>query len=234
MPASLRITTPQNVEALSGSCVQIPCTFSAKSAPEFDSRAKLSGVWIKSDPRFGLNPNNVVFNSSKTVNRYRMNITGNLSLKDCTTLFLNVNKSYTNRYYFRIESIPFNATASSDPLQITVNDSPLSPTLIIPGDLKEKESVNITCSALIPCPHSTPKLTWSLKQDSLNNIEENTDGTFTTKIQEQITLTDKHDGYNITCSATYPVNEGKDVKTAEETKTLSVSCETTTDCYLIE
>ncbi|XP_065804801.1 B-cell receptor CD22 [Labrus bergylta] len=54
-------------------------------------------------------------------------------------------------------------------------------------------------------------------------MEENPDKTFTTKIQEQITLTDKHDGYNITCSATYPVNEGKEVKTAEETQTLRVS-----------
>ncbi|XP_075941642.1 vascular cell adhesion protein 1-like [Anarhichas minor] len=53
--------------------------------------------------------------------------------------------------------------------------------------------------------------------------EENTDRTFTTKIQKIITLSDKHDGFIITCSARYPVNEGKDIKTSEETTTLSVS-----------
>ncbi|KAI3354774.1 hypothetical protein L3Q82_004600 [Scortum barcoo] len=102
-----------------------------------------------------------------------------------------------------------------------LSDSPARPRIEISGDLKEKESVTITCSALTPCPHSPPKLTWNLQQHSHNKIEENTDRSFTTKIQKTITLTDKHDGYNITCSATYPVKEG--VKTAEETKTLSVS-----------
>lgn len=64
-------------------------------------------------------------------------------------------------------------------------------------------------------------------------MEENTDRTFTTKIQETITLTDQHDGFNITCSVRYPVNEGKHVKTAEEQKTLCVSCKTTRVCYWI-
>ncbi|XP_060921102.1 vascular cell adhesion protein 1-like [Labrus mixtus] len=131
--------------------------------------------------------------------------------------------TYEGVYYFRIMNGPFRANAHCDPLHIKVKDSPLSLKLIISGDLKEKESVTITCSASTPCPLSPLKLTWTLKQDSLNNMEENSDKTFTTKIQEKITLTDKHDGYNITCSATYLVNEGKEVKTAEETQTLRVS-----------
>ncbi|XP_032365461.1 vascular cell adhesion protein 1 [Etheostoma spectabile] len=98
---------------------------------------------------------------------------------------------------------------------------PPSPRIEIPGDLKEKESVTISCSAPTPCPHSPPKLTWNLQQDPHNNREENTDQTFTTKIQKTITLSDTHDGLTISCSATYPVNEGR-VKTAER-KTLSVS-----------
>ncbi|XP_035981098.1 B-cell receptor CD22-like [Fundulus heteroclitus] len=48
----------------------------------------------------------------------------------------------------------------------------------------------------------------------------NTEGTFITKIQETITLSDTHDGY-ISCSATYPVNGGS--KTATTEVTLSVS-----------
>ncbi|XP_044032906.1 vascular cell adhesion protein 1-like isoform X2 [Siniperca chuatsi] len=219
--AGLFITAPQKMEALSGSCLQIPCNFRAGSRQEFDS-SETFGVWIKSDSNFGINPNNVIFNSSGTVNIYPMNINGNLSQKNCTTLFSNLLTSYTDTYFFRIDG-PFRATASCDPLQITVKDSPPSPRIEISGDLKEKESVTITCSALTPCPHSPPKLTWSLQQDSHSYTEENTDGTFTTKIQATITLSDQHDGDNITCSARYPVNEGEDVKTPEERKTLSVS-----------
>ncbi|XP_013763619.1 vascular cell adhesion protein 1-like, partial [Pundamilia nyererei] len=101
--------------------------------------------------------------------------------------------------------------------------SPWRPDITIPGDLKEKESVTITCSALTPCPHSPPQLTWNLQQDSHNKIEQNTDGSSTTKIQQNITLSDTHDGKKISCSARYPVNQGNDTKTAETEETLSVS-----------
>nr|XP_029134677.1 sialic acid-binding Ig-like lectin 7 isoform X2 [Labrus bergylta] len=220
--SALFITTPKKMEALSGTCLKIPCSFSVKEEKEFDNTTETFVIWYKEDEET-YDPKNVVFNSSGTVNKFQMNITGNLRMKNCTTLIYNMKTTYEGVYYFRIENWPFMANARCDPLQIKVKDSPPSPKLIISGDLKEKESVTITCSASTPCPLSPPKLTWNLKQDSLNNMEENPDKTFTTKIQEQITLTDKHDGYNITCSATYPVNEGKEVKTAEETKTLRVS-----------
>ncbi|XP_051796411.1 B-cell receptor CD22-like, partial [Acanthochromis polyacanthus] len=101
-------------------------------------------------------------------------------------------------------------------------DSPWSPTINISGEVKEKKSVTISCSAFTPCPHSPPQLTWNLPQNSHSQIEENTDGTFTSKIQQSITLSDSHDGFNISCSATYPVDEGKPGKTKETQQTLSV------------
>ncbi|XP_034561971.1 sialic acid-binding Ig-like lectin 12 [Notolabrus celidotus] len=219
--SDLFITSPQRMEALNGSCLLIPCNFSARYKEgienQFVSTRETFGLWAKD------NTNNLVFNSSGTVLKYPISITGDLKEKNCTTLFSNVDATFKGIYYFRIMNWPFRATGVCDPLTITVRDSPHRPSMEIPGDLKEKESVTITCSALTPCPHSPPKLTWSLQRDSLNNMEENTDGTFTTQIQESITLSEHHDGYNITCSATYPVNEGRDVRTAEETKTLSVS-----------
>ncbi|KAL4000857.1 nicotinic acetylcholine receptor beta-1 [Sarotherodon galilaeus] len=220
---ALFITAPKKLEALSGSCLQIPCSFRSKEEQKFNRTRKTFGVWIKNDSRFGIYPNNVIFNSSGAVSIYPMSITGNLSQRDCTTLFSNLTTNYTNKYFFRVESETFNATASCDPLQITVRDSPWRPNITISGDLKEKESVTITCSALTPCPHSPPQLTWNLQQDSHNKIEKNTDGNFTTKIQQTITLSDTHDGKKISCSARYPVNQGKDTKTAETEETLSVS-----------
>ncbi|KAM3592841.1 uncharacterized protein V6R79_000025 [Siganus canaliculatus] len=217
------ITAPRKMEALSGSCLQIPCNFTPKKEKEFDSSREIFGVWIKSDRRFALYPDNVIFNSSNTVNTYPMTITGNLRQRNCTTLFSSLVTDYTNKYYFRIENTPFMATASCNETQITVQDSPARPRIEVPAGLKEKQSVTITCSAFTPCPHSPPQLTWSLQQHPHNYMKDNPDGTFTRQIQETITLSDHHDGSRISCSVTYPVNEGRDVKTAEETVTLSVS-----------
>ncbi|XP_074478847.1 myelin-associated glycoprotein-like [Sebastes fasciatus] len=221
--SSLFITTPKQMEALSGSCLQIPCNFTVKPGEAFNSTRPTIGIWIKTDKHFADKPHNVILNSSRTDNIYPMSLIGDLSQKNCNTLFSSLITSYTDWYYFRIENGPFVATTPCDPLQITVKDSPPRPSIEISGDLKEKESVTITCSAFTPCPHSPPELTWTLQQDPHNKIEENTDRTFTTKIQTTFTLSDEHDGFIITCSARYPVNEGKDVKTAEKRTTLSVS-----------
>ncbi|XP_035811484.2 B-cell receptor CD22-like [Amphiprion ocellaris] len=221
-PAALFIDAPKEMEALSGSCLLIPCIFRAKDGTQFDSSREIYGVWIKNDPRFS-NKDNVIFNSSQSVNSYKMQMTGNLREQNCTTLFSDLDKSKTNKYFFRIESEHFRATACDDPLQITVRDSPWSPRINISGEAKEKKSVTISCSAFTSCPHSPPQLTWNLQQNSHSQIEKNTDGTFTSKIQQSITLSDSHDGFNISCSATYPVDEGKPGKTKETQQTLSVT-----------
>ncbi|XP_077951813.1 vascular cell adhesion protein 1-like isoform X2 [Gasterosteus aculeatus] len=218
--SGLFITAPKEMEALTGSFLQIPCNFSVKQGLEFNSTTTTFGVWIINN--FGQHPNNVIFNSSGTVSTYPMSFTGDLSQKNCTTLFSSLKTTYTDTYYFRVENRPLLATAVCDVLQITVNDSPPKPRIEISGDVKEKESVSISCSASTPCPHSPPQLTWN-QPDSHLMMEENTDGTFTTRIQKSITLSHEQDGFIINCSARYPVNEGKDVKTSEERKTLSVS-----------
>ncbi|KAL4000867.1 caspase recruitment domain-containing protein 6 [Sarotherodon galilaeus] len=222
----LFITAPKKLEALSGSCLQIPCSFRPKEEQKFNSTRKTFGVWIKNNSDIIKIKNNVIFNSNGAVSIYPMSITGNLSQRECTTLFSNLTTNYTDTYFFRVERETFKATAQQDPLQITVRDSPWRPNITISGDLKEKESVTITCSALTPCPHSPPQLTWNLTQDSHNKIEENTDGSFTTKIQQTITLSDTHDGKKISCSARYPVNQGKDTKTAETEETLNAPKDT--------
>ncbi|KAM6900507.1 LOW QUALITY PROTEIN: sialic acid-binding Ig-like lectin 12 [Xenentodon cancila] len=219
---SLFITAPKKIEAFNGSCLQISCNFIVRRK-DFNGSREITGVWIKNDPSFGSDKRNVVFNSSKQNNIYPINITGNMKQKNCTTLFYNLQTKHSGIYYFRIENGPFRATASCDGVNITVKDSPWRPTIKIPDDLKENERVTITCSAVTPCPHSPPELTWTLQQDFHTQTEKNNDGTFTTKIQKNITLSDTHDGYNINCSVRYPVNEGKDFKTSQTAKTLNVS-----------
>ncbi|KAF7214090.1 sialic acid-binding Ig-like lectin 13 [Nothobranchius furzeri] len=209
--AAIRTATPQEMEALSGSCLLVPC--SLRDAPA--SQSKPSGFWINGDYN--------IFDSSNA--EKLVNVTGNLTEQNCTTVFYNLTTSISGDYFFRLEEEQIRATACDSPLRMTVKDSAWSPRINISGglkDLKEKESVSITCSALTPCPHSPPKLTWTLRRDSHTQTEGNADGTMTTKIQENITLSDTHDGYSFTCSVSYPVNGGTDLRKADANATLKV------------
>lgn len=93
--------------------------FRPKPEQEFDSERDVFGVWLKSDASF-VKLNNVILNSSGTINTYPMSVIGNLSQKNCTTLFSSLIPNYTDTYFLRIENWPFRASAYCDPLQVSV------------------------------------------------------------------------------------------------------------------
>ncbi|XP_017164291.1 sialic acid-binding Ig-like lectin 7 isoform X2 [Poecilia reticulata] len=214
-------TAPREIEALSGACLQIPCSFTVKPQHKFNPRRKTFGFWLKPGAPILNSPKNVVYNSKQLKNKYDMNITGNLREKNCTTVFSKINSEQADKYYFRVENGPFKISAICKPVKVNVRDSAWRPRIEISGDMKEMNSVIITCSAFTPCPQSPPKLTWNLEPDHRRLTEKNTDGTFTDKIQKNITLSDTHDGFNITCFVRYPVDGGKH-KFAKAEVTLSV------------
>uniref|UniRef100_UPI003AAAAE51 uncharacterized protein n=1 Tax=Centroberyx gerrardi TaxID=166262 RepID=UPI003AAAAE51 len=97
------------------------------------------------------------------------------------------------------------------------------PRIEISGELREGELVSITCSAFA---YPICTLTWNLPWDSEKKIENEYRGEYrsiTTTLQANIILSDKHDGLNITCSVSYPVNGGTDTETTAVTEILSVS-----------
>lgn len=129
---ALYITTPKRMEALRGSCLLIPCNFSAVSDKGFNSSREIFGVWIKKEPTFDKTKENWIFHSNGTINKYPMSLTGNLTQRNCTTLFSSLEKSHTDKYFFRIENSPFLATAACDPLQITVEGKRLFVGVVLP------------------------------------------------------------------------------------------------------
>lgn len=108
------------MEALNGSCLQIPCSFIQISGSPFDAQKPSVGLWIKNDPRFKLFPDNVIFNSSRKDNVYPMSLIGDLRKKNCTTVFSNLSKRYIDIYFFRVENHDFLATASCSEIRIDV------------------------------------------------------------------------------------------------------------------
>ncbi|XP_052340210.1 sialic acid-binding Ig-like lectin 12 [Oncorhynchus keta] len=216
-------TMPDRLDVLTGSCVQIPCSFDIPDQHKdtFNSTILLSGVWIKEN--FGRLPDNVIFNSSKTVNRYQGKITGNMSQMNCTTVFFNVTTNYTNIYFLRIESQPYHATDPDKSINIVVRDLPSSPIITVSGEVKEGTPVSLNCSAVAPCPEHPPELTWTLPTQFTpeNQLQEKSDQTKSVLSTVTFTPSYLHHEKNITCTAVYPV--GTSNKTAEHNMMLNVS-----------
>ncbi|XP_041717484.1 myelin-associated glycoprotein [Coregonus clupeaformis] len=218
-------TMPDRLDVLTGSCVQIPCAFDNpyQYVYSFDSTILTSGVWIKESPQFAQSPNNVVFNSGKKVNRYQGKITGNMSQQNCTTVFFNVTTSYSDKYFFRIESQPFRLTYPEKYVEIVVMDLPPSPIITVSGEVQEGTPVSLNCSAVAPCPEHPPELAWTLPTQFTpeNQLQENPDQTKSVLSTVTFTPSYLHHEKNITCTAVYPV--GTSNKTAEHTMMLHVS-----------
>ncbi|KAI2649097.1 Myelin-associated glycoprotein [Labeo rohita] len=219
---------PQTVTALTGSCVQIPCTFNISNFEDKHKRAKsIHGIWLKNKSQFAETDSFIAFNSSKNIIRGFSDIqmTGNLSERNCTTVFYNIMKNHSDRYYFRLEMEPdvFKATFNPNPavspvsfktVRINVSDSPQPPE-IKPNDLTvmEETTVNLNCSVEAPCPQQPPKISWSNIPESAN---------ITTQLQEKpdktqlvisyVTFKASYNDHrkNISCTATYPRNTSDD------------------------
>ncbi|XP_036790673.1 myelin-associated glycoprotein-like isoform X2 [Oncorhynchus mykiss] len=221
---NLIATMPDRLDVLTGSCVQIPCSFDIPDHKyTFNSTILTSGVWIKGNPYLGGRPDRVIFNSSKTVNRYQGKITGNMSQKNCTTVFFNVTTSYSDKYCLRIESQPFLATDPDKSVNIVASDLPSSPIITVSGEVKEGTPVSLNCSAVAPCPEHPPELTWTLPTQftTENQMQENSDQTKSVLSTVTFTPSYLHHEKNITCTAVYPV--GTSNKTAEHNMMLNVS-----------
>ncbi|XP_064862992.1 sialic acid-binding Ig-like lectin 13 isoform X2 [Oncorhynchus nerka] len=221
----LNTTMPDRLDVLTGSCMQIPCSFDIPDQHKdtFNSTILPSGVWIKENSNFGERPDNVIFNSSKTVNRYQGKITGNMFQKNCTTVFFNVTTNYTNIYFFRIENRPFLATDPDKSVNIVVSDLPSSPIITVSGEVKEGTPVSLNCSAVAPCPEHPPELTWTLPTQFTpeNQLKENSDQTKSVLSTVTFTPSYLHHEKNITCTAVYPA--GTSNKRAEHNMMLNVS-----------
>ncbi|KAF4095966.1 myelin-associated glycoprotein-like [Onychostoma macrolepis] len=228
---------PQTVTALTGSCVQIPCTFSVSGFEDKHKRAKsIYGIWLKNIPQYANKDSFIAFNSSENIIRGFSDIqmTGDLNKRNCTTVFYNIMKNHSDTYYFRLQMEPdvFRATFnpntddSSKTVRINVRDSPQPPELN-PSELQyvmEGTTVNLSCSAEAPCPKQPPTISWSNIPESAHitaQLQEKPDKTQSVFSYVTFKASYKDHKKNITCTATYPRNT-PDASTVKSTVMLRV------------
>lgn len=196
---------PQTIDALSGSCVTIPCSFDVpdKYKPKLDSTC--GAVWK-------ILQGTVVFNSRNPQHTtIKGTLIGDLTKKGCTTTLNNMQTAHSNTYAFRLKcnnGLKYNFLQST--VNISVKDDPPRPTLT-PSTLRVKEgaSVSLVCSAPAPCRSHLPTLTWTpglgLSQETL---QENEDKIEVKTSVVNFTASHQHQGKTISCTATYNKQEG--------------------------
>uniref|UniRef100_A0A3Q2QGX9 Uncharacterized LOC105917750 n=1 Tax=Fundulus heteroclitus TaxID=8078 RepID=A0A3Q2QGX9_FUNHE len=207
------ISLPQTVQVLSGSCVTVPCSFGIRRKYEKDLQGECRALWVYSDsshPRLtDTNP-----------------VTGNLTEKDCTTIFSNMRPGHTNTYYLRLDCNDLKYTFRTASVNINVRDNLPAPTLT-PSTLEVKDggSVSLTCSAPAPCLSEPPNLIWTpTLRDSKETLLENQDKTIKTSVLN-FTASRQNHGH-ISCNAVYKKQDGsRDVTFSTTANILCPDCD---------
>ncbi|XP_067093495.1 myelin-associated glycoprotein-like [Osmerus mordax] len=195
---------PQSVEALSGSCVIIPCSFHLFTGYHSYLNPSCKGIWRRGWNRVQVYDSSV----TNTENTIQGNLTGNLVQKDCTTILNNFPSHLQDDYYFRLEcdnALKFNFATS---VSIKTRDTPAKPSLT-PGrvEVLEGTPVSLSCSAAAPCPSLPPTLTWTPRLgDTQENLQENQDNLMTSILT--FTASYLHNGQKVSCTALYKRQDG--------------------------
>ncbi|XP_073669325.1 myelin-associated glycoprotein-like [Paramisgurnus dabryanus] len=236
---------PHTVTALTDSCVLIPCTFNISTFEKKLQNKTLSGIygiWLKKRHDFNNDKSSVVFNSSQNIIQgfRHIEMIGNLTERNCSTVFYNIMMNHSDPYYFRLEMKPnvFAATFttqhgsidSSKTVRINVIDSPQPPELIFSPDVSnpvmEGTAVNLICSAEAPCPKRPPTLSWTNIPKSANiitQLQEKPDKTHSVFSSMTFNASYMDHRMNISCTATYPRNISNNT-TVNSTVMLQVLC----------
>ncbi|XP_016399913.1 sialic acid-binding Ig-like lectin 13, partial [Sinocyclocheilus rhinocerous] len=214
------ISLPQNIQALSGSCVIIKCTFETEEKHDKNlvPKSAATGLWLKDGDK--INDHLVFHSTDPKPNHSNGKITGNLLEKNCTTVFYNVSSKHTGKYYFRIESSDLKYIYTVNASTINVIDSPPKPTVQLYVEQKEVlegSSVSLRCSAETLCSSPPPTLTWS----STPRIPLSESSRLEELISDlNFTATHRQHRVTFTCTITYQLQDEN--KTAQDSITLHV------------
>uniref|UniRef100_A0A671R8Y1 Ig-like domain-containing protein n=1 Tax=Sinocyclocheilus anshuiensis TaxID=1608454 RepID=A0A671R8Y1_9TELE len=203
------ISLPQNIQALSGSCVIIKCRFEIEEKHDKNlvPESAATGLWLKDG--YKMNDHLVFHSTDPKPNHFNGKITGNLREKNCTTVFYNVSSKHTGRYYFRIESGDLKYIYSVNTSTINeVQDQ---------EEVLEGSSVSLRCSAETLCSSPPPTLTWS----STPRIPLSESSRLEELISDlNFTATHRQHRVTFTCTITYQLQDEN--KTAQDSIILHV------------
>ncbi|XP_029433370.1 sialoadhesin-like [Rhinatrema bivittatum] len=195
---------PSSIQALKGSCVEIPCTFTHPQP--YNASEGFHIVWYLKR----LNSYPEVYNSrgSGRVERPfqgRTEMIGDIKKKTCSLKINNVTAEDKEVYYVRINPETNSYQSGNGSTQLKISDTPQNLSLSNPGIMSEGKPVNISCSAEYTCASKPPTLSWN--QSGVKIIlrpEELSGGRWRMVTLLTYSPSYKYHKKSLQCKATYP------------------------------
>ncbi|XP_029298431.1 myelin-associated glycoprotein [Cottoperca gobio] len=215
------VMLPQSIVGITESCVTVPCRFEVPNNEEANILlCSDGGIWKKGSLR-----GPVVFTAqSPYVNVMQGKIVGDLTKKNCTTIFNSLPKNYSDVYFFRLECLKLKYSFSNG---VIINSRPeLPPSLLTSvGQVSEGAQVRLQCSVPVPCSLLPPSITW-LPQDISRQEQTQMQSVEDGRINMISTLTfiasADHHNRSISCSVSYPLTTGGSSRSSATTQRLNV------------
>ncbi|CAO2625872.1 B-cell receptor CD22 [Lemmus lemmus] len=206
------IEHPQTLFAWEGACIWIPCKYKISASYanldkillyqkyEFDNHTKdFTGTVLYNNTKIGSSPSKdgrVTFLGDKKSN--------------CTLEILEIRESDRGPLGLRMLS---GGDKWMEPIYLNVSKTPFSPYIKMPSEIKESQSVTLTCTLNYACPQFPIRLEWSLKEPKITSISDSVSysikNVYTeSKLTFQPEWTDH--GKNVTCRVlhlTYVLSE---------------------------
>ncbi|XP_048358289.1 myelin-associated glycoprotein-like [Sphaerodactylus townsendi] len=201
-------TLPSSIQALKGSCVVIPCSFTFPG-PRTSWGSKFSVAWYQYWSR-GYPEIYNSKSSSSVLREYqgRTEVVGNLEMGNCTLLLKDVNQQDAMSYYVWINPDSVKHRFYDVTVRVEVTDVPSQLEMSDPGLLTEGDRTSLTCSVLHTCPMDPPNLTWSLAGGKAVTVQERlAGGVWRTESELTYIPSHKDNGKYLQCTATFPTRQ---------------------------
>ncbi|XP_062390083.1 B-cell receptor CD22-like isoform X2 [Sardina pilchardus] len=203
------IQMPENITAISGSCIVIPCTFSfpAKYKTEVNTSVAL---WTRGK----VGGPAVLQSDTSPASGFEGEIVGDFKNKNCTTVFTELPLGFSEPLLFRVEGPSDLKYTYAKELFISFQrERPPRPVLSLSpsGGLRPGKTLTVTCRASAPCPSLLPEVRLELEMDQSqqSSVQVHSEqGVMFVMANLSFTVMARHYGQNVTCEAIYPGKYG--------------------------
>ncbi|XP_074543355.1 myelin-associated glycoprotein-like [Halichoeres trimaculatus] len=210
------VNLPSRLEGITESCITVPCGFMVPESYEPEVLNCSNGVVWRRGSKYGPQ----VF-----PNKIQGYIAGDVTQKNCTTVFQLMPKNYSDVYFLRLECP--NTVKYTYDKGVIINTRPVpSPPIMTPvGQVSEGHLVSLSCSAPVFCSALPPSLTWlpaDITWQETTQLQQVSDGLVVMASTVTFFASALHHNRSVACCVSYPLTKGGSTNSSATTQRLNV------------